>query len=391
MHFQFVLSDPHGDIELSPEDLDQPFLISPEEQHPFLTLADYFGALQNFILFNNGNALCSALKKQGLQADLTLPDISGVLIRSEKHGAFYHIASVEIIGTGENVTFANSKFAITTALSESARTSLDEEYFIFQQLSEITPDFIPKMYCKESISWTTDFGSEEFLVVLGEWLDGYHEWHASDDPESGNRKIHLWDYENGYRFLSDTESYELLLQAASILTYYYDPGSFCQIYPWHHGAGDFVVKADSNAISVKLITARQYEPLVQFDGEEEADRLVATIHFLLNLALRMRLDRIDGVGQPAWLGTFAVHAAVEGFFTVLAATQVKNKLTRGPAAEFLEIMQSFDAGEISDMYTSLLEIYAEEDQDDFRLIQAELADHVAELHETLQSFSLGNP
>ena len=391
MHFQFVLSDPHGDIELSPEDLDQPFLISPEEQHPFLTLADYFGALQNFILFNNGNALCSALKKQGLQADLTLPDISGVLIRSEKHGAFYHIASVEIIGTGENVTFANSKFAITTALSESARTSLDEEYFIFQQLSEITPDFIPKMYCKESISWTTDFGSEEFLVVLGEWLDGYHEWHASDDPKSGNRKIHLWDYENGYRFLSDTESYELLLQAASILTYYYDPGSFCQIYPWHHGAGDFVVKADSNAISVKLITARQYEPLVQFDGEEEADRLVATIHFLLNLALRMRLDRIDGVGQPAWLGAFAVHAAVEGFFTVLAATQVKNKLTRGPAAEFLEIMQSFDAGEISDMYTSLLEIYAEEDQDDFRLIQAELADHVAELHETLQSFSLGNP
>ena len=46
--------------------------------------------------------------------------------------------------------------------------------------------------------------------------------------------------------------------------------------------------------------------------------------------------------------------------------------------------------EISDMYTSLLEIYAGEDQDDFRLIQAELADHVEELHETLQSFSLGN-
>jgi len=164
---------------------------------------------------------------------------------------------------------------------------------------------------------------------------------------------------------------------------------FLQIYPWHHGAGDFIFKAEPDVLSVKLITARQYEPLVQFGGAEEAERLVATIHFLLNLALRMRLDRIDGVGQPAWLGAFAVHAAVEGFFTVLAATQVKNRLTRGPAAEFLEIMQSFDAGEISDMYTSLLEIYAEEDQDDFRLIQAELAAHVAELHETLQGFSLG--
>ena len=122
MHFQFVLSGPHGDIELSPEDLDQPFLISPEEQHPFLTLADYFGALQKFVLYADGSALCSALQKQGLQADIKLSDIFKVIIRSEKHGAFYHIASVEIIGTGENVTFANSKFAITTALSESART-----------------------------------------------------------------------------------------------------------------------------------------------------------------------------------------------------------------------------------------------------------------------------
>ena len=105
MHFQFLLSDPNGDIELSPEDLDQPFLISPEEQHPFLTLEDYFLGPQNFILNAEGSALCSPLKKQGLRTDISLSDISEVLIRSEKHGAFYHIASVEIIGSGEDVTF----------------------------------------------------------------------------------------------------------------------------------------------------------------------------------------------------------------------------------------------------------------------------------------------
>jgi hypothetical protein len=54
-------------------------------------------------------------------------------------------------------------------------------------------------------------------------------------------------------------------------------------------------------------------------------------------------------------------------------------------------MQSFDTREIFDMYESLLEIYAEEDQDDFRLIQKKLADHAAELHEALQSFSLEKP
>jgi len=379
VRFRFLLSDQHGDITLSAEDIEQPFLINPSEKHPFLTLADYYGALQKFITQDDGHALQSVLKEHD-----TFADISEIIIRSEKHGAFYHIASVEIVGPGEN-----SKFAVTTALSESARTSLDEEYFILQQLAEINSEFIPKNYGKESVKWETDSGSEEFLMVLGEWLDGYHEWHASDDPESGDRKIHLWDYTNGYRFLTDAESYELLRQVACILTFYYDQVSFCQIYPWHHGAGDFVAKAETaGAISVKLITARQYEPLVQFDQAEEADQLVATIHFLLNLTLRIRLDRLDGVGEPAWLDEFSVDAAVAGFFAGLAATKKNDRLAIWPVGEFLEIMQSFDSQEIFDMYESLLEIYVEEDQDDFRLIQKKLADHAAELHKILQEFSL---
>jgi hypothetical protein len=383
MHFRYLLSDPHGDIELTPEDLEQPFLISPDERHSFLTLADYFGALQSFILSGDGNVLRKAFQKKRLSKDISLSDFSDILIRSEKHGAFYHIASVEIIGSVEN-----NKFAVTTALSESAKESLAEEFVILQQLNDMSGNFLPEIYCQETVDWKTPSGSEKFLMVLAEWLDGYHEWHVSEDPETGVRKINLWDYENGYRLLSDAESFELLRQAAFILTYYYDQSSFCQIYPWHHGAGDFVVKEEDGALSVKLITARQYEPLVHFDQPEETDRLIATIHFLLNLVLRMRLDRIDGVAEPAWLGTFAILAAVDGFFGGLVATQDSDRLKIGPATEFLEIMQSFDTQEIYDMYASLLEIYAEEDQDDFRLIEDKLADHAVELQEVLQGFSL---
>ena len=381
MRFRFLLSDQHGDITLSAEDIEQPFLINPSEKHPFLTLADYYGALQKFITQNDGNVLQSALKGQNAFAD-----ISEINIRSEKHGAFYHIASVEIIGLGEKI-----KLAVTTALSETARSFLAEEAIILQQLSGIAAGFLPTIYCKESLTWQAESGSEKFFLVLGEWLDGYHEWHLSDDPESGDRRIHLWDYKKGYRFLSNAESYELLRQAAYILTYYYDQVDFRQIYPWHHGAGDFVAKCESGTISVKLITARQHQPLVQFDQAEEADRLVAAIQFLLNLGLRMRLDRLDGVGEPAWLGVFAVHAAVNGFFAGLAATQAQDRLSIGPVADFLEIMQSFEAQEIYDMHESLLEIYAEEDRDDFRLIQAKLPGHAAELHEVLQGFSLEKP
>ena len=378
MRFRFFLSDQHGDIALSAEDLEQPFLINPSEKHPFLTLADYFGALQQFIAQDDGKVLKSVLKERH-----ALADISEVILRSEKHGAFYHIASVEIIGPNKK-----TKLAVTTALSETARSFLAEEALVLQQLSDIAADFLPTNYCKESLTWQADSGSEKFLILVGEWLDGYHEWHLSDDPKSGERRINLWDYKKGYRFLSSAESYELLRQAAFILTYYYNQVDFRQIYPWHHGAGDFIVNAESGAISVKLVTARQHQPLVHFKQAKEADRLVAAIQFLLNLSLRIRLDRLDGVGEPAWMGVFAVHAAVNGFFDGLAATQAQDRLSIGPIEDFLKIMQSFETQEIYDMHESLLEIYAEEDQDDFRVIQAKLPGHAADMHEALQGFTL---
>ena len=338
MRFRYLLSDQHGDIELCAEDLEQPFLLSPTEKHPFLTLADYFGVLEKFIMSDEGNFLHSVLKKHALT------DISEVIIRSEKHGAFYHIASIEISAPEEH-----AKLAVTSALSESARKSLDVEYCILQQLSAMNSEVIPQIYSKKSVIWEIDSGSEEFLLVSGEWFDGFHEWHLSEDAESGERRILLWDYNNGYRYLTAVESHELLCQVAYILTFLYDQVSFRQIYPWHHGAGDFVAKTEAGGtVSVKLITARQYAPLVQFERAEDSDRLVAAIHFLLNLTLRIRLDRLDGVGEPAWLDEFAIDAAVK----------------------------------------SLLEIYADEDQDDFHLIQEKLADHAAELHKTLQNFSL---
>ena len=383
MHFQFLMSGPEGDIELSPETLALPFAISPDEQHPFLTLADYFAALRQLIMLDGGRVLSLALKNTGLQGEISLSDISRVVIRSEKHGAFYHIASIEIIGPAQN-----RKFAVTAALSEGARATLEEEYGILRELAGIRPTAFPEVFCLESLAVQTDRGAAEFLMVAGEWLAGYHEWHATLDPAAGQQRIRLWDYENGFRFLSDAESHALLRLASCILTCSYDQSSYCQIYPWHHGAGDFVVNPGPGALSVKLVTARQYGPLVHFEGAEPADRLVAAIHFLLNLCLRIRLDRIDGVGEPAWLDAFAVHAAVEGFFSGLQAALQAKRLMIGPAADFLDIMRSFDPQELYGMYDSLLAIYAEEDEDDFRLIQEKLPAHTEELHAALQEFTL---
>jgi len=378
MHFRFLLADQYGDIELCAEELRQPFLLSPTEKHPFLTLADYFGALEKFLTQDDGRILHFILN-----GEQSRENIDEIVIRSEKHGAFYHIASFSLTGRG-----GSKKFAVTTAISEPARLSLAEEIGILQQLSDIAADFIPEIYCHGTVKWETESDEEKFLMVLGEWLSGYHEWHASEVPGTGEYKIKLWDYENGYRFLDDAETFALLQQAAYILTYYYDQASYRQIYPWHHGAGDFIAKCESGETTVKLITARQYEPLVDFDQYEEADNLVAAIHFLLNLTLRMRLDRLDGVGEPVWLDTYGVRAALAGFFAALAAGQKNGRLKIVPAEDFLEIMRSFNAAEILEMYASLLEIYADEDQDDFNLIREKIGAHSEELQQEIQNLEL---
>jgi hypothetical protein len=382
--FRFFLADPGGDIELLPQDLEQPFRISPAEVHPFLTLQGYFGALQKFIARDN-NALLRAVqgKLHPPQEGDNAQEFAEVHLRSEKHGAFYHIASATFLGPGKNV-----KFALTTALSEPARNSLQEEYTILQRLGDIMPGYLPELFDMDGVTWQTDAGTAEFIMVLAEWLNGYHEWHLSDVPGSPKQQIQLWDYEKGFRFLTDAEGHALLRQVAYILTCCYDQASFCQIYPWHHGAGDFVVKVEPGSLSVKLITARQYEPLVDFAGKEEAERIVAAIHFLLNLVLRIRLDRLDGVGAAAWLDDFALPAALEGFFAGLAATGDANRLKIGPVADFLEIMQSFSVEEIYSMYESLLELYGDEDPDDLALIKDRLPGHAVQMHETLRDFTL---
>ena len=186
MHFRFLVSDPHGDIELSPGDLDLSFLLAPEEPHPFLTLKDYFGALQHLLMLDDGKYLRFAPGEPGLHDTDIPPSIYEILIRSEKHGAYYHIASITICSRERK-----NKFAVTTALSESARISLQEEYRILSKLSLIAPDYLPKLWGMEILTRQTDKGAEEFCMVVGEWLDGFHEWHLSHDQAADKQKIRL--------------------------------------------------------------------------------------------------------------------------------------------------------------------------------------------------------
>jgi hypothetical protein len=377
MHFRYFLGGSTATRELSAADLKLSFRVSPEEEHPFLTLKDYFSALEQFVAADNERILHRALAKLGTDP----ADFSEARLYSEKHGAFYHIARVVLCGFREN-----NEFAITTALTESSRKTLAGEYSLLRELGAGNPGCFPEVYGLENVRQKTAGGTGEYLMLLGEWLTGFYEWHLGGPaPE----RINLWNSDHGHRFLSAAESFELLRQAAAILTRCYDQESFCQVYPWHHGAGDFVARNDGGGeISVKLITVRQHAPLVHFEQAGEGDRLVAAIHFLLNLAVRMRLDRRDGVGEPLWFDAWAAAATVAGFFAGLAGSSEKGRLKIGTVEGFLQLMQSFDVEELHDMHGSLLEIYRDEDEDDYRLIRKKLPGHATELHAALQGFSL---
>jgi hypothetical protein len=377
MLFRFLLSGPQGDIELTPAFLEQPFLLSPDEKHPFLSLGDYFEAIKEMLLQENSRTLVTALADE-LNHQVEPANISEVLIRSEKHGAFYHIASIEVTGLAWPI-----RLAITTGLSEQAKNCLTHEYDILDDLAaRFTNEFLPQFYSKNHVVYQSSAGKEEFLMVLGEWLDGYHEWHLSQEPATGGQKIQLWDYEKGYSFLSEAATQELLKKISYILTSYYDQNSFCQIYPWHHGAGDFVARRKKGTIDVKLITVRNYSPLIDLQEGDESSRLVAIINFLLNLTARMRLDKLDGVGASAWIGDFAVEPSIKGFFKALSRNDIIDP------AELLEFLQAFDPQEFLSMYQPLLEIYSKEDTDDFALILDKLPEHINQLYRVIQGFQL---
>jgi hypothetical protein len=103
-----------------------------------------------------------------------------------------------------------------------------------------------------------------------------------------------------------------------ILTSYYDLETFEQILPWSHGAGDFVLKLVEGRIKLRLVSARGYTSLIKDKNRDPQSILEALLVFLLNLTIRMRLDRIDGTGDVVWSDDFAVEETISGLFQGLA-------------------------------------------------------------------------
>jgi len=375
MRIAYLFSDPRGDIPVTRDVLALPFKISPSEDHPFLRLKDYFQALEGFMLKDRGRPLISVLKDR-LDTRVDIGSIRDIRIRSEKHGALYHLASIEVFVGDERV-----KLTISTAVTEIAKEWLTDEYEIIRSLnSSLALPYLPTLYFKGEVTAQSGRNRAETLVmVLGEWFEGYYEWHisANKGPESG--KITIWDGENGYRSATTKESFEIFREASRILTLYYDTVDFRQIYPWHHAAGDFIVKTGDDRTDLRLTTVRKYRSIMEDLSKGSVDPMISLVYFFLNLTIRMRLDKLDGVGATVWAGDFAVDAAIQGFFEALRAMTGKGRLYPGTIQDLLSLLRSFKKEELERLFEPLLGLYQEESAADFCVIQANLKSHIHSL------------
>jgi len=393
MIIKYLFSSPEGDISLGPvedpvfagEDLARPFLITPSEHHPFLTLGDYFEAIRRFILKDQGKRLAYVLKER-LNREIGPDNIQKILVRSEKHGALYHLASVEIFVDDKQV-----KFAVSTAVSAKAKGWLTREYEMLKFLnSSLKLPYLPNVYLRGEVKCQAGNGKHETLsMLLSEWFEEYHEWHLSIDENDGKQKICIWDFQNGNRYASKDEAFEIFRQASKILTLYYDTKDFNQIYPWHHAAGDFIVKTRESSVDVKLTTVRDYQSIMGYFSEEPANPMIAIVYFFLNLTIRMRLDKLDGVGETVWAGDFCVNATTEGFFDAIRVMEAEERYQLGKIEDMLSLLKSFGEEEIGNLFHPLLGWYQEGDTAEFQVIQANLRSHVNLLWHALQDHGSG--
>jgi len=371
MNIEYRFSSPDGDIPLSSEDLEKHFKITLQREHPDLTLRDYFKALEEFILVHNREYVTDLIGAA---------ETEKLIIRSEKHGAFYHIASVDLLYRDEK-----KRFSLCSAVNETGRNSLRHEFENITNLNRETQlPYLPRTHCLTEISSSSDDKMNIILVALMEWLEDYHEWHLHKGESDQEQRLIIWDQHRGYRFASYSEAGEIYKQAAKIHMLYYDFRSYRQIYPWHHAAGDFIVKT-GNKTELKLTTARGYDSIMNHWEINNINPMIAAVYFFLNLTIKMRLDRQDGTGELLWANELFLNPVIDGFLEGLAMKEKEEKELSVEIKKIPDLLKSFSSDELEKLLYSLLPIYEKEDLEEFVIIKNNLPTHAVELSRSLKS------
>ncbi|OEU78938.1 MAG: hypothetical protein BA865_00085 [Desulfobacterales bacterium S5133MH4] len=370
----YLFSSPHGYVPLNDFTSQTPMRLTrrgADPPHGPLSYGQYFKAITDVISSDRYRPLIVATAKH-LAKDISLSDIEEILVYTEKHGSDYHPARIEVV-----VNELRAAFVMNVAATTRGKARLCREFEVLECLnSKYDFPFLPRTY----------FQGEAFhpsmVMFLADWFEGYHEFHPSLDHKDNSPKLVLWDTPGNPCRLSRSQVWQIYHQAASILTLYYDIETFEQIFPWHHAAGDFVVKPREKSIDVKLVTARQYAPMLE--RSEGVPVQEALLFFLLNLSIRMRLDRLDGVGDVVWADDDCVDATLEGFVEGLRTNDYKGAIDTGFVNGFLQYLASLAKEDLSNRLHAIIDA-CDQAAPDMPVIMDHLKGHISKLHFALQN------
>lgn len=349
-------------------------LSRPGENDPPATYGAYFEVVRQFLEEQ------LAASHQHLTESFFPEDLTRIAIFLEKHGAFYHPARIHLEAGG-----ATRQLVANVAVGAAGKSIVQREFGVLKRLNrEHGTARVPAVYGEGFVETASGC---RIGLFLGEWLEGYHEFHITADPENRGRMV-VWEPE-GPAVLTDAQTESLYRQIAAILTGFYKPETGEQVYPWHHGSGDFVVKRCGESVDLKLITARDYTTLFKTGpaGRERKMDAGETLHalliFFLHLSIRTRLDRADGVGEIVWSGDAAVPATAEGFFRALGE---KNPLP-GFSAPLDEVFlaylnQGFKEPDLQSIAAEIIRMYPD-GAPEVPVVEAHLGRHIQDLHHQL--------
>jgi len=333
---------------------------------------DYFRAIERVVIDHWSDIV-------GVVTEAAMPrpaNTREVWIVGEKHGSDYHPARVAVVCSDRTYSFV-----MNVALTARGMARNRREFDVLRLLSARPGRrYVPKVYFfanqdVESVAGMPIASS----MFLGEWLEDYHEFHLSLGPADGTYDTILWDGGKEPSILPPDIAWEVFRQTAFILTWYYDHTTFSEVYPWHHAAGDFVVRVKDGGVSVKLISVRQYEPRIVVPTSAAVDPLNATLAFFANLTLRNRLDRLHGVGEVVLAGQDCVEATVRGFFDALKAKATDELCSSELPDRFAGLAGALSPADWTEVFRDVVDSY-DPRAPDVPVIMESLAEHIFQVY-----------
>ena len=380
---QYFLSDHNEPIHTGSPIWNSPFPIfrnhTPTLTHPDrqtdLCYRDYFIAAHTFLEKNRFQILTLAASEY-LNKRIVPADLKSIHIHLEKHGAFYHPSRIEVI-----LDTFRLNFVLNVAVSEVGQRNLSREFNLIRHLNrKFNRPYLPKVYGLEAAG--RDNGTSDLPMFLGEWFDGFCEFHLTSD-HFGRSGIVAWDPRKGNIEVPEDMASLIYEKTAKILTCYYDPCTFEQIHPWSHAAGDFIVRLNNNDMEMRLISARNYVPIVNFEEQDARSILEALLVFLLNLSIQNRLDRSDGVGDVVWAEDHAVYGTLRGFFSGLRQIETPELFSEPLTRFFKPYLMARTESDLMEICQALSDRYSP-DAPEARIIKNHLNVHAAVFYRSVQ-------